>query len=51
LVQDLYQNSQFDGEELKKIKEDAEQKITSKDLSDKDAYLFNTTIDQINNLK
>ncbi len=51
LVQDLYQNSQFDSEELKKIKEDAEKKITSKDLSDRDAYLLNTTIEQINNLK
>ena len=51
LLDNFFNSSDFQSEEILKLKQNAEKKLTNKEISDEDIYLNNQIIDQINNLK
>jgi len=51
LLDNFFDSSDFQSEEILKLKQNAEKKLTNKEISDEDIYLNNQIIDQINNLK
>ena len=51
LIDNFFNSSEFQGEELEKLKQNAEKKLSNKEISDEEIYLNNRVIDQINNLK
>jgi F0F1-type ATP synthase epsilon subunit len=51
LLDNFFNSSEFQSEEILKLKQNAEKKLTNKEISDEDIYLNNQIIDQINNLK
>ncbi len=51
LLDNLFNSSEFQSEEIMKLKLNAEKKLTIKEISDEEIYLNNQIIDQINNLK
>jgi F-type H+-transporting ATPase subunit epsilon len=51
LLDNIFNSSEFQSEEITKIKQNAEKKLANKEISDEDIYLNNQIIDQINNLK
>jgi F-type H+-transporting ATPase subunit epsilon len=51
LLDNIFNSSEFQSEEITKLKQNAEKKLTNKEISDEDIYLNNQIIDQINNLK
>jgi F-type H+-transporting ATPase subunit epsilon len=51
LLDNFFNSSEFQSEEIMKLKQNAEKKLTIKEISDEEIYLNNQIIDQINNLK
>jgi F-type H+-transporting ATPase subunit epsilon len=51
LLDNFFNSSEFQSEELTKLKQNAEKKLSNKEISDEEIYLNNQIIDQINNLK
>ena len=51
LLDNFFNSSEFQSEEILKLKQNAEKKLINKEISDEDIYLNNQIIDQINNLK
>ena len=51
LLDNLFDSSNFESAELLKLKQNAEKKLSTKEISDEEIYLNNQIIDQINNLK
>ena len=51
LLDNFFKSSDFQSDEILKLKQNAEKKLTNKEISDEDIYLNNQIIDQINNLK
>jgi F-type H+-transporting ATPase subunit epsilon len=51
LLDNFFSSSEFQSEELNKLKQNAEKKLNNKEISDEEIYLNNQIIDQINNLK
>ncbi|MEK0436187.1 MAG: ATP synthase F1 subunit epsilon [Candidatus Fonsibacter lacus] len=51
LLDNFFNSSEFQSEELEKLKQNAEKKLSNKEISDEEIYLNNQVIDQINNLK
>ena len=51
LLDNFFNSSEFQSEELTKLKQNAEKKLNNKEISDEEIYLNNQIIDQINNLK
>ena len=51
LLDNFFNSTEFQSEEILKLKQNAEKKLTNKEISDEDIYLNNQIIDQINNLK
>ena len=51
LLDNFFNSSEFQSEELIKLKQNAEKKLSNKEISDEEIYLNNQIIDQINNLK
>jgi F-type H+-transporting ATPase subunit epsilon len=51
LLDNFFNSSEFQSEEIMKLKKNAEKKLTIKEISDEEIYLNNQIIDQINNLK
>ena len=51
LLDNFFNSSEFQIEELEKLKQNAEKKLSNKEISDEEIYLNNQVIDQINNLK
>ncbi len=51
LLDNFFNSTEFQSEELSKLKENAEKKLISKEISDEEIYLNNQIVDQINNLK
>ena len=51
LLDNFFNSSEFQSEELNKLKQNAEKKLSNKEISDEEIYLNNQIIDQINNLK
>jgi F-type H+-transporting ATPase subunit epsilon len=51
LLDNFFNSSEFQSEEILKLKQNAEKKLANKEISDEDIYLNNQIIDQINNLK
>ena len=51
LLDNFFNSSQFQSDEISNLKKNAENKLTNKDISDEEVYLNNQIIDQINNLK
>jgi F-type H+-transporting ATPase subunit epsilon len=51
LLDNFFSSSEFQSEELTKLKQNAEKKLSNKEISDEEIYLNNQIIDQINNLK
>ena len=51
LLDNFFSSSEFQSEELTKLKKNAEKKLSNKEISDEEIYLNNQIIDQINNLK
>jgi F-type H+-transporting ATPase subunit epsilon len=51
LLDNFFNSSEFQGEELTKLKQNAEKKLSNKEISDEEIYLNNQIVDQINNLK
>ena len=51
LLDNFFNSSEFQSEEILKLKQNAEKKLTNKEISDEDIYLNNQISDQINNLK
>ncbi len=51
LLDNFFNSSEFKSEELIKLKQNAEKKLSNKEISDEEIYLNNQIIDQINNLK
>jgi len=51
LLDNFFNSSDFQSEEILKLKQNAEKKLTNKEISDEDIYLNNQIIAQINNLK
>ena len=50
-MDNIFNSSEFQSEEIMKLKQNAEKKLTNKEISDEEIYLNNQIIDQINNLK
>jgi len=51
LLDNFFNSSEFQSEEWIKLKQNAEKKLSNKEISDEEIYLNNQIIDQINNLK
>jgi F-type H+-transporting ATPase subunit epsilon len=51
LLDNFFNSTEFQSEEILKLKKNAEKKLANKEISDEDIYLNNQIIDQINNLK
>jgi F-type H+-transporting ATPase subunit epsilon len=51
LLDNFFNSLEFQSEELEKLKQNAEKKLSNKEISDEEIYLNNQVIDQINNLK
>ena len=51
LLDNFFNSSEFQSEELIKLKQNAEKKLSNKEISDEEIYLNNQIINQINNLK
>jgi F-type H+-transporting ATPase subunit epsilon len=51
LLDNFFNSTEFQSEEILKLKQNAEKKLANKEISDEDIYLNNQIIDQINNLK
>jgi len=51
LLDNFFNSSEFQSEELIQLKQNAEKKLSNKEISDEEIYLNNQIIDQINNLK
>jgi F-type H+-transporting ATPase subunit epsilon len=51
LLDNFFNSTEFQSEELIKLKQNAEKKLSNKEISDEEIYLNNQIIDQINNLK
>ena len=51
LLDNFFNSSEFQSDELEKLKQNAEKKLSNKEISDEEIYLNNQVIDQINNLK
>lgn len=51
LLDNFFNSSEFQSEELEKLKQNAEKKLSNKEISDEEIYLNNQVVDQINNLK
>ena len=51
LLDNFFNSSEFQSEELIKLKQNSEKKLRNKEISDEEIYLNNQIIDQINNLK
>ena len=51
LLDNIFNSSEFQSEELLKLKQNAENKLGNKDISDEETYLNNQIIEQINNIK
>jgi len=51
LLDNFFNSTEFQSEELAKLKENAEKKLSKKEISDEEIYLNNQIVDQINNLK
>ena len=51
LLDNFFNSLEFQSEELTKLKQNAEKKLSNKEISDEEIYLNNQIIDQINNLK
>ena len=51
LLDNFFNSSEFQSEELTKLKQNAEKKLSNKEISDEEIYLNDQIIDQINNLK
>jgi F-type H+-transporting ATPase subunit epsilon len=51
LLDNFFNSTEFQSEELTKLKQNAEKKLSNKEISDEEIYLNNQIIDQINNLK
>jgi F-type H+-transporting ATPase subunit epsilon len=51
LLDNFFNSSEFQSEELTKLKQNAEKKLSNKEISDEEIFLNNQIIDQINNLK
>ena len=51
LLDNFFASTEFQSEELIKLKKKAENKLNNKEISDEEIYLNNQIIEQINNLK
>ena len=51
LLDNFFDSTAFQSEELLKLKQNAEKKLNNKEISDEEIYLNNQIIEQINNLK
>jgi len=51
LLDNFFNSTEFQSEELIKLKQNAEKKLSNKEIYDEEIYLNNQIIDQINNLK
>jgi F-type H+-transporting ATPase subunit epsilon len=51
LLDNFFNSTEFQSEEILKLKQNAEKKLANQEISDEDIYLNNQIIDQINNLK
>ena len=51
LLDNFFNSTEFQSEELIKLKHNAEKKLSNKEISDEEIYLNNQIVDQINNLK
>jgi F0F1-type ATP synthase epsilon subunit len=51
LLDNFFDSTEFQSEELIKLKKKAENKLNNKEISDEEIYLNNQIIEQINNLK
>jgi ATP synthase F1 epsilon subunit len=51
LLDNFFDSTTFQSEELLKLKQNAEKKLNNKEISDEEIYLNNQIIEQINNLK
>ncbi len=51
LLDNIFNSSEFQSEELLKLKQNAENKLGNKNISDEETYLNNQIIEQINNIK
>jgi F-type H+-transporting ATPase subunit epsilon len=51
LLDNFFNSTEFQSEELIKLKQNAEKKLSNKEISDEEIYLNNQIVDQINNLK
>jgi len=51
LLDNFFNSTEFQSEELIKLKQSAEKKLSNKEISDEEIYLNNQIVDQINNLK
>lgn len=51
LLDNFFDSTVFQSEELLKLKQNAEKKLNNKEISDEEIYLNNQIIEQINNLK
>ena len=51
LLDNFFNSTEFQSEELIKLKQNAEKKLSNKEISDEEIYINNQIIDQINNLK
>ncbi|MFZ9457643.1 MAG: ATP synthase F1 subunit epsilon, partial [Candidatus Fonsibacter ubiquis] len=51
LLDNFFDSTTFQSEELQKLKQNAEKKLNNKEISDEEVYLNNQIIEQINNLK
>ncbi len=51
LLDNFFDSTTFQSEELQKLKQNAEKKLNNKEISDEEIYLNSQIIEQINNLK
>ena len=51
LLDNFFDSTAFQSEELQKLKQNAEKKLNNKEISDEEIYLNSQIIEQINNLK